>query len=245
MSTVDSSIKKAVILAGGLGTRLYPVTLEIPKPLLPVQGRPIISYLIDLFLKHGVSEIILALNNDKVKHFERWKREHYPNVNILLSEETTNLGTFGAIYAARHSIGNYPFFVTNGDELKSFRLNGMSSFHKKENSIATIAVLEVDNPCDYGVVEFDADGRIRQFIEKPKEPVSRYINSGLYLFEPGVFDYFPYKETRFAMVETDLFPQLAKAGKLRAYPVVGQWFDCGTFQRWEKAIREWNPQKET
>ncbi len=238
MST-KNLIKKAVILAGGLGTRLHPVTLEIPKPLIPVQGRPIINYLINLFLAHDVSEFIIAVNSNKIRYFDRWKKENYPSVNIEIMGETANLGTFGPLYAARHSIGNESFYVSNGDELKSFDLGAMAAFHKNTKSIATIATVEVDNPSDYGVVVFDGDTRILRFIEKPKVPVSRYINSGLYIFEPTIFEYYPHNVARYTMVETDLFPQLTEAGKLMAYPVQGQWFDCGTFGRWEKAIKEW------
>jgi NDP-sugar pyrophosphorylase family protein len=132
------------------------------------------------------------------------------------------------------------FVLSNGDELKDFPLDKLLEFHKnhKEKPLATIALVKVENPSDYGVPVMEGD-KIRQFLEKPKDPPSNFISSGLYVLEPEVFKHADWSKG-FLMIEKDIFPKLAAAGKLAGYKVEnGRWYDCGTFTRWEKAIREW------
>lgn len=243
MRKVDLSNYKAVILAGGRGTRLYPVTKEIPKPLLPVKKKPIVNYLVDLFYSQGVKDIALLINKDFREDFNWWRRRYFPENNIKLVEEKEPLGTFGGLYFLKDWISDNSFFVTNGDELKKIDLIKMSRFHQELKRPATIALVQVPDPEHYGVVICEK-GRVKQFLEKPKVPPSKYINSGFYLFSPEIFKYPACRQAwhqgpRFLMTERDLFPKLAQEGKLSGFEFDGKWRDCGTWERYEKALAEW------
>lgn len=239
-------IKKAVILAGGKATRLYPVTKEFPKPLLPVQRKPIINYLVDNFYKHGVEEIAVLVSQDFREDFEWWKKRYYPEKAIKLIEEKEPLGTFGGAWFLKDWIGESHFFFTNGDELKEINLNKMRDFHLEKNCSATIALVKVPNPQDYGVVICE-EGLVKEFLEKPKNPPTDYISSGFYLFTPDVFNYLPRLQAdkaghpgpKFCMVEKDLFPKLAKEKKLAGFQFEGKWMDCGTWERYQDALENW------
>ncbi|MBI1974910.1 MAG: nucleotidyltransferase family protein [Parcubacteria group bacterium] len=229
---------KALILAGGKGTRLSPVTLEIPKPLLTVRKKPIINYLVDLFLRHGVSDLAVSINRSHAADFLDWKQHYYPDQNIHFVIEAEALGTFGGIYNAREWLGPEPFFYTNGDELKDLDLTYMKKFHEFHGALATVALVEVEDPQHYGVAVTNGP-KIERFVEKPQDPPSKFVNAGLSLLDPAVFTLYPHPEPKFAMVELDLFPQLAQGGKLHGFKFTGKWMDTGTFERWERAIREW------
>jgi len=227
---------KAVILAGGKGTRLYPITYEIPKPLLPVKRKPIISYLVDLFLEQGIKDIAVLVNREFKEEFEWWEKRYYPRHKILIQEEKEHLGTLGGLWNLKNWLADGDFFFSNGDELKKIDLKKMTQFHQKKPVLGTIALVKVSNPQDYGVI-LCKNGIVQEFLEKPKNPPSNYISSGLYLFSPEVFDYHP--GLKFSMVETDLFPRLAKEEKLGGFKFNGKWMDCGTFRRYEEALRKW------
>lgn len=227
---------KAVILAGGKGTRLYPITYEIPKPLLPVKGKPIISHLTNLFLESGIKDIFVLISKDSKDDFYWWKKRYHPKENIDFIEENEPLGTFGGLLLVKEKLAGCDFFLTNGDELKKLDLKKMQEFHDSRQEIATIALVEVENPQDYGVVLCNS-GRAKEFLEKPKNPPSKFINSGLYLLSSEIFKYHP--GLKFCMIEKDIFPKLAQEGKLAAFQFQGKWTDCGTWERYEKAIKEW------
>jgi len=227
---------KAVILAGGKGTRLYPITYELPKPLLPINRKPIINYLVDLFLNQGVEDIAILINKDFKDDFEWWKKRYYSDKNVLLKEEKDHLGTLGGLCYLKDWISGSEFFLTNGDELKKINLEKMIQFHKEKEADGTIALVKVPNPQDYGVMVCN-QGIVEEFLEKPENPPSDYISSGLYLFSPEIFKYHP--GPKFSMVETDLFPQMAKEKKLAGFEFEGEWMDCGTFDRYEEAIKNW------
>jgi len=227
---------KAIILAGGKGTRLYPITREIPKPLLPVNKKPIINYLVDLFHSHGINDIAVLMSEGFQEHFDEWKDRHYPNHSIQLFAEKEPLGTFGGLWHAKEWIGNNPFFLTNGDELKEVNLVDMADFHKGNDSVGTIALVEVPNPQEYGVVVCNSD-LIEEFLEKPENPPTNYISSGLYLLSPEIFEHHP--GPKFTMIEKDIFPKLAKEKKLSGFKFQGRWADTGTWDRYQKAIEEW------
>jgi len=239
---VGLSNYKAIILAGGKGTRLYPITYEIPKPLLPVKKKPIINYLIDLFLERGIKDIAILINKDFREEFNWWKKRYYPLIGsdrspkIKLLEEKKPLGTFGGLWYLKNWVSNNSFFFTNGDELKKIDLSKMAQFHRRYPVLGTVALVRVPNPQNYGVVVCKK-GIIQQFLEKPKNPPSSYINSGLYLFSPEIFNYHP--GPKFTMVEKDLFPKLAKEQKLAGFKFRGSWMDCGNFERYSAAIKNW------
>ncbi|MFH1713986.1 MAG: nucleotidyltransferase family protein [Candidatus Nealsonbacteria bacterium] len=235
---VNLSGYKAVILAGGKGARLYPVTYEIPKPLLPVQRRPIINHLVDLFLGQGVKDIVVLINKDFKEEFGWWKRRYYSKNKIKLVEETKPLGTFGGLWFLKKWVGKSPFFLTNGDELKKIDLKKMAQFHSQLPVSGTIALVKVPDPQNYGVVVCDKKGTIQSFLEKPQNPPTKYINSGLYLFSPEILKGHP--GPKFVMTETDVFPKLANENKLAGFKFKGSWMDCGNLKRWERAIHNWS-----
>jgi len=227
---------KAVILAGGLGTRLYPITYEIPKPLLPIKKKPIINYLVDLFLRQGIKEIAVLISEDFEQDFIWWKKRYYPKKKIKFFKEKKPLGTLGGLYYLKRWISKNSFFFTNGDELKKINLKKMKDFHQKKGALATIALVKVKNPQDYGVV-ICKNGIVQKFLEKPKNPPTKYINSGLYIFSPGIFKY--HLGLKFSMIETNLFPRLAKESKLAGFKFNGKWADCGTWERYSNVIKNW------
>ncbi|MBS3903045.1 MAG: nucleotidyltransferase family protein [Anaplasmataceae bacterium] len=232
---------KAVILAGGMGTRLRPITYEIPKPLLPVKRRPIVNHLIDLFGRYGIVDIALLISRDHQNDFERWYKnwlEELSEKNIHLFYEEIPRGTFGGMEVVKSWLGNDDFILSNGDELKDFNLTALIDFHKTHQPLGTVALVEVPDAHEYGVPVMDGH-HIRQFLEKPSHPPTNFINSGLSVLNPLVFDYVDFTKENI-MYEKDIFPQLAASGKLigHLFPQ-SRWYDCGNLERWERAIKEW------
>ena len=235
----ESAPKLGFILAGGRGTRLKPITDEIPKPLLPIQGKPVIEYTFDLFKKFGITKVILSIGylGDKIKeHFGDGKKY---GLDIIYIEEDTPQGTAGPLRLAKKYLTE-TFVMCNADELKDIDLDEMYLFHKENQASATIAFTTVEDPSAYGVAKLQGN-KILEFIEKPKkeEAPSNLINSGLYILEPDVINYVP-QGNEPASIEKDVFPKLAKEGKLYGYHFAGQWFDTGNFERYEKARKSWN-----
>ena len=227
---------KALILCGGKGERLRPITYEIPKPLIPIQGKTLIEHLLDLFKKHGVNDIILAVG---------YKRENIKNyfgngekfgVKISYIEEETPLGTAGPLRKAKELLKE-TFIVANGDELKNIDLEEMFLLHKEQKAMITIALTTVSDPSAYGVADLSGS-KILRFVEKPlrEEAPSKLINSGLYIMEPEVIELI---QEGFSMLERDIFPKIASRGRLFGYPFSGQWFDTGNMDRYETALKEW------
>jgi len=227
--------KQALILAGGKGTRLTPITREIPKPLVPLHGKPVLEYSLDLFKKFGIKDILISIGfkGEKIKeYFGDGKRF---GVNITYIEEDKPLGTAGPLKLAKKYLKS-SFIMCNADELKDIDLMDMFIAHKENNAMGTIALTSVEDTSKYGVAKL-AGNKILDFVEKPpkdKAP-SNFINSGLYILEPEVIDYVP---EGFAMVEKDVFPKLAKEGKLFGYPFSGYWKPIGNFQQYEEAISD-------
>ncbi len=232
---------KALILAGGQGTRLRPVTYEIPKPLVPVKKKPILSHLVDLFARNGIDEVGILAARSHEADFALWQK-HWGDVpslkKISIFYEESPRGTFGGVPALADWFGADDFIMSNGDELKDFDLQALMKFHRAHKPVGTIALVEVLNPQEYGVPIMDGPN-IREFLEKPANPPSNCVSSGLYMLNPAVFKYAdPAKE--FSMIEKDIFPQLAADGKLMGCVMENaRWYDCGTMERWEKAIKEW------
>ncbi|MFH1036980.1 MAG: nucleotidyltransferase family protein [Patescibacteria group bacterium] len=233
---------KGFILAAGEGTRLRPLTYEIPKPLITVGRIPILTYLVDLFFENGIDDIRIGIQKAHLEDFYKWKATYFPRQKIEFVTEEKPSGTFTPI--AKNLDPEWfcePIVVSNGDELKDIDLKEMVRWHFEKNNIATIGLVKVDNPQAYGVARLE-DDKIIEFVEKPKNPPSSYINSGTYVLNPEIRNYYP-KGATSSMVETDLFPKLAKEGKLHGYKLSGRWMDTGTFQRWEEAINNWNGKK--
>ena len=227
--------KQAFILAGGKGTRLKPITHEIPKPLIPLHGKPIIEYSLDLFKKFGIKDIIISVGFKKEKIKEYFGDGKRFGVNITYIEEDEPLGTAGPLKLAKKFLKS-SFIACNADELKEIDLMDMFMFHKENNALGTIALTSVEDTSKYGVANL-AGNKILDFVEKPskEEAPSNFINSGLYILESEVIDYVP---EGFAMLEKDVFPKLAQEGKLFGYPFSGYWKPIGDLKQYEEAISD-------
>jgi NDP-sugar pyrophosphorylase family protein len=228
--------KIAIILAGGKGERLQPITYEIPKPLMLVHDKTLLEHAFDLFKKYGIKNIILAIGYKGYKIKEAIGNGKRFGVNVTYTEEDKPLGTAGPIKLAQSMLTD-TFIACNADELKEFDLSDMYAFHKENKALATVALTTVEDPSRYGVAKMQGN-RILEFIEKPKksEAPSNLINAGLYILEPEVIQYIG---DGYSMLEKDVFPKLAKEGKLYGYPFTGQWLNTGTLELYEKAIKNW------
>jgi mannose-1-phosphate guanylyltransferase len=227
---------KAVILAGGLGTRLRPVTYEIPKPLIPVQGKTLLEHVLDILRPAGVDEVYLSIGYKAgmiQKYFGDGSRFGM-KIHYLIEDEA--LGTGGWMHLVKRIPGD--FFVVNGDVLFDFDIKQFMEFHKRHKAMVSIALREVEDVTPFGVAEMKGDNIVR-FVEKPtrEEAPSNLINAGYYLFSEKAFDYIP--NGKAFMLEKELFPVLAGKGMLFGFKSGGQWFDTGTFQAWDRVIHEW------
>ena len=226
---------KAVILVGGKGTRLRPLTLNTPKCMIEIQGKTVTEHLFDLLKNYGIRDIIMSIGYLKEKVKEYYGDGSKFGVNITY-EEDEPLGTAGPLRLAKDYLKD-SFIVTNGDELKTINIPRMFRLHKRKDALATIALTSVTDPTQYGVAKVSGS-RILEFVEKPKaeEAPSNLINSGFYIMEPEAIEMIP---NGFSMLEKDVFPKLAKEGRLRGFLSEGQWFDIGTLERYETAKKKW------
>jgi len=228
-------IKKALILAGGKGTRMRPLTYEIPKPMIPLKGKPLVQHIMELCRKYDIRDIILSVGylGDKVKqHFGDGS-----NLGIRISyvEEKEELGTAGPLNLAKGMLDG-PFLMFNGDVLCTLDIPDFIRFHEENKGLVTIALTQVEDTSSFGVVKMKGD-KIVEFIEKPSAgEESKLINAGVYIIEPEIFRYLPKGK---ASIERDIFPQLAREGKLYGYHFEGSWLDTGTPEAYERAIKQW------
>lgn len=225
---------KAVILAGGAGTRLMPLTKDKPKCLFEVCDRPILEHIIDLFRSYNINQILISVGFLKEKVIEHCGDGSSFGVSIDYIREDNPLGTAGPLVLARKLLTE-TFIVSNGDELKDINIKKMLDFHKRNRALCTIALTNVADPTKYGVARLNGEC-ICEFLEKPKYPPSNLINAGFYIMEPEVIDMIP---QGFAMLEKDVFPKIAKMNRLYGFRFEGQWFDCGSMERLEIANKNW------
>ena len=229
---------KAIILAGGLGTRLRPLTHHTPKALVKIQGKPLTEHILDILKMSGITEIYLSVSYlaDKIKDY--FGDGSGFGVKIKYIEEKEPLGTAGPLLLLGKNEFNSSFVMINGDILFNIDLKEMLNFHNDKKAVATVALIEVDDPSHYGTVRME-DKRIVEYVEKPKkeEAPSNLVNAGYYIFKPEVLGLVEGKKR--AMIEYDISPILAKQGKLFGYPVKGQWFEIGNSEKLEIANKEW------
>lgn len=222
----------AFILCGGKGIRLRPLTYEIPKVMIPINGKPILEYNIELMKKHGINNIVLATGYLGHVIYDYFGNGGNFGVNIKHNEEKTPLGTGGALRFAKDHLKE-TFVMCNGDELKDINLKEMFELHKRTGALITIALTEVDDPSSFGVARLDGN-KILEFVEKPnkEEAPSNLINAGLYIIEPSVIELIPDGEVS---IERQTFPLIAKKGRLFGFPFKGKWFPTDDAERLEKA----------
>jgi NDP-sugar pyrophosphorylase family protein len=230
---------KAILLAGGKGTRLRPLTLHTPKPIVPIFSRPFLYYQLDLLRQiPDITEVILSLNYQPRRIEEVFGNGADLGINIRYLVEPSPLGTGGAIkFAEQHLDG--PVVVFNGDVLTQIDLNAVLKLHRERKAKATIVLTPVDNPTAYGLVETEADGSVRRFLEKPNpdEITCNTINAGIYILEPETFDRIP-KDTSYS-IERLYFPSLVERKEtFVAYVYRGYWIDIGTPAKYLQVHRD-------
>jgi len=216
---------KAVILAGGLGTRLRPLTYSIPKSLVPIAGKPLIRRIID-GLPSSVDTVVLAVSYMK-EALEDYFRVEPCGRKVILVNESTPMGTGGALKnVAQHIDGT--FIVQNGDCVSSLDIKAMVRAHRESGGLGSLALWEVKDPSAFGVVNLERDMRITDFQEKPSlaEAKSNLINAGVYVFEPEILDYIGKGQVS---LEREVFPRVIEYG-LYGHRFQGFWVDCGTLK---------------
>jgi mannose-1-phosphate guanylyltransferase len=223
---------RAVVLVGGEGTRLRPLTLTTPKQMLPIGRRPMIERVLEHLHRHGVEQAVLSLGYRPDAFLAAYPDGTCAGVDLVYAVEPEPLDTAGAIrFAARFAgldAGAEPFVVVNGDVLTTLDVSALVGFHRKRRALATIALTPVDDPSRFGVVATDETGRVLAFIEKP--PVgaapTNLINAGTYVLEPAVLDRIP--GGRRVSIERETFPNLVVEGGLFALGSDAYWVDAGT-----------------
>lgn len=219
---------KAVLLCGGVGTRLRPYTYSVPKPMLKLGGKPILEYVIKNLKKYDTAEIYLTVGYLKKQFMDYFGDGSKFGVNIYYKEEDEALNTAGSIMDLSENISD-TFLVQMGDHLSNINIRKMLDAHKKSGNLATIAFKKQGIPIDYGIAEIDSSMHVIEFKEKPT--FQNFINSGIYIFEPEIFKYIKPKDD-FAK---QVFPRLMKGGqKINAYVFDEYWIDIGHAKDYEK-----------
>ncbi|MBN3033158.1 MAG: NDP-sugar synthase [Candidatus Saganbacteria bacterium] len=234
---------KAVIIAGGLGTRLRPLTYNTPKPIVPVANRAFVLHQIALLRQHGIDEVILNLHylSDSIKQLLDDGKEL--GLKISYSIEARPLGTAGAVKNAEEFFGDGPLVVFNGDVLTDINIGQIIDYHKKKKARATLTLTRVEDPTAYGLILIGEDGRVRHFIEKPSwEQLANLsaggpadtVNAGIYVLDPKIFETVP-RGVEYSF-ERQLFPELLAAGEpVYGYVTDRYWIDIGKPLQYQQA----------
>jgi NDP-sugar pyrophosphorylase family protein len=224
---------KAVILAGGKGTRLEPYTTVFPKPLMPIGDKPILEIVIHQLKSHGFNEIIMAVGHLAELIMAFFNDGSKYCIKIKYSREDHPMGTAGPLASMKKDL-NETFLMMNGDILSTIDYSDLVNYHKKNKAIATIALNKRDMKIDFGIVEMDDRNAIKNYIEKPT--IDYLVSMGIYVFEPEILEYVtPNEKLDFP----DLIKQLISNGEeVKGYVYDGYWLDIGRPDDYEKANRE-------
>lgn len=227
---------KAVVMAGGEGTRLRPMTSSMPKPLLPVVNRPIMEHVLRLLKRHGLNETVVTVQflASLVKNYFGDGEEL--GMELTYANEEKPLGTAGSVKNAEEALKDDTFLVISGDALTDFDLTDLINFHKEKGAMVTVCLTRVPNPLEFGITIVDEEGKVERFLEKPTwgQVFSDTVNTGIYVMEPEVFDYVEADVS--VDWSGDVFPQLMKEGKpVFGYIAEGYWEDVGTHESYVKA----------
>ena len=229
---------KAVIMAGGEGTRLRPLTSNQPKPMLPMANRPMMEHVVGLLRQHGMDDIVVT-----VAFMANAIRTYFGDgselgVRMVYATEETPLGTAGSVLNARDELDER-FLVISGDVLTDIDLSAVVAYHERKGALATLALSPVENPLEFGIVIADEDGNIERFLEKPTwgEVVSDTINPGIYVLEPDIFDFIP--ADRPVDFSGEVFPEALRRGRpVAGYVAEGYWEDVGTTEAYLRAHQD-------
>jgi mannose-1-phosphate guanylyltransferase len=232
---------KAVVLVGGQGTRLRPLTFSTPKQMLPVAWRPVIERVIEHLAGHGVDEVVLSLGYRPDAFLAAYPDGRCGTVKLHYAVESSPLDTAGAIAfaAAEAGITDETFVVVNGDVLTEIDVTALVDFHRSRGAEGTISLTPVEDPSRFGVVPVDDSGLVQAFIEKPTaaEAPTNMINAGIYVLEPSFLDRVP--PGRRVSVEREVFPALVQARSLYALGSAALWTDMGTPEKYLEANLAW------
>ncbi|MBE0446950.1 MAG: mannose-1-phosphate guanyltransferase [Actinobacteria bacterium] len=229
---------RAVVMAGGEGTRLRPLTSNQPKPMVPILNRPVMDYILDLLREHGSTDVVATLQflPQLIKNYFGKGADH--SINLNYSIEDFPLGTAGSVKEAENFLDE-TFLVISGDALTDFDLTSLMDFHKRKGAMVTIALKRVENPLEFGVVITEESGQIERFLEKPTwgQVFSDTVNTGIYVLETEIFKYVPKGEP--FDFSKDLFPMLLEKGApLYGCIMDGYWCDIGNFEQYMQAHRD-------
>jgi mannose-1-phosphate guanylyltransferase len=220
---------QAVVLVGGQGSRLRPITYDIPKALVPLRNRPFMGYMLDFLCRGGLSGAVLSLGYlpDPIQAYLREQRD-LEGFSVDYAVEDHALGTAGGIKNAEEYLDGDTLVVVNGDVLTGMDLAKAIEVHEASDAFATITLTSVEDPTAYGLVEVDHEMLVHRFIEKPAadEVTTNLVNAGVYVLEPEVLDMIP--AGREVSIEREVFPELQESGRLRAHITSSYWRDIGT-----------------
>lgn len=229
---------KAVVMAGGQGSRLRPLTLGRPKPMVPVVNKPVLGHILELIRRHGISEVIVTVQYRPESLEDYFGDGQHLGLNVTYVVEEVPLGTAGSVKNAQKYL-NEPFLVISGDALTDFDLGKIIAFHQAKGAAATLALCRVPNPLEYGVIITDAEGRIIRFLEKPGwgEVISDRVNTGIYVLQPEVLDLIPGGEP--CDWSQQVFPRLLQQGApLFGVVAEGYWCDIGNHEEYLRACHD-------
>jgi mannose-1-phosphate guanylyltransferase len=224
-----------MLLAAGLGTRLRPLTYELPKPMVPILGRPVMEHILRLLARHGFDEVVANLHYFPDLIRNRFGDGSDYGMRLAYSYEPELMGTAGGVRNVRDHFGGQTFLIISGDALTDVDLTKLWEAHKRKGGIATLALKGVDDPSQLGVVIVNEDGRIQGFQEKPDpaEALSNLGNCGIYVFEPQIFDYFPERE--FVDWAMDVFPRLLEEDvSFYGHEIEEYWNDVGSLEEYRQ-----------
>jgi mannose-1-phosphate guanylyltransferase len=226
----------AVILVGGLGTRLKPLTDRTRKDMLPLVDRPLLAYTFEHLLRHGVERAVLSCGYLPTQ-IREYFGDDWKGLSLEYRVEEEPLGTGGAVRFAAEHLGER-FFAINGDSLREADLGALERFHRERNAQATISLTPVADPTRYGLVRLADDSRVQAFLEKPRpeEIDTNLINAGVYVLEPEVLDLVP--TGRAVSIEREVFPRLVEQRACYGLALAGYWLDVGTPESYLQAHRD-------
>lgn len=227
---------KAVVMAGGEGTRLRPMTSSMPKPLLPVVNRPIMEHVLRLLRRHGLTDVVVT-----VQFLASLIRNYFGDgeelgMHLTYATEEEPLGTAGSVKNAEDALRDEPFLVISGDALTDIDLTALIAFHHEREAMVTVCLTRVSNPLEFGITILDDEGRVQRFLEKPTwgQVFSDTVNTGIYVMDPAVFDYV--KPGEVVDWSGDVFPRLLEEGHpVFGFVADGYWEDVGTLESYHRA----------
>ena len=230
-------VKKAIILAGGQGTKMRPFTYEMPKGMIPINNRPVLEHIIENLRRNDIREIIISVGylGEKIEKYFGDGSKFGVKIKYLRQKKET--GTAFPLLQAKDALGNEPFLVYYGDVLSTIDLIDMVDFHLAGGAIATVAITSVKEPSNWGVARLKGV-KVNSYLEKPtsRKDLSHLINAGIYIFEPEIFDYIKPEMKR---LEREVIPQLVQDNSLNGYIFSSDWYDVGNPEIYKKAVKHW------